>query len=102
METTEYYSDRTGLEIKEDLKGYESDCQIISFVNGSDWPFYVESSDGKVKRYVDEGEEVSFGTDRPGITERTTFNVIFDTVNVGTTKTCYIERVNYVQRNVKC
>jgi hypothetical protein len=102
METTEYYSDRKGIEVTEDLNAYDSDCQIISFINGGDWPFYVESANGKVKRYVDEGEEVSFGTDRPGVTERTTFNVVFDSVNTGTTKLCYIERVDYVERNVKC
>lgn len=102
METTEYYSDRVGVAIAQDEKNVESDCQIISFVNGGDWPFHIESANGKVKRYVDEGEEVSFGTDRPGINERTTFNIIFDAVNIGTTKLCYVERVKYVERNFKC
>lgn len=91
-----------GLIVGEDTKEVSSNCNEIAFINLGDWPFYVFRSGSKVKRLVNPGVEQSFGDPRPDTIESDTFSIEFDTVNVGTTKVCGVERVNYEKVALKC
>jgi len=85
-----------GTVLTADKKDIVTECNEICFVNVGDWPFYVYRNDSNVKRLVPPGVEQSFGESAlPGSIENDKFTVEFDTVNVGTTKGCGIERVYY-------
>lgn len=94
------YSDRSGTTISVDTPDIVSDCQVISFINDGDTPCYIVSADGKVRRFLDQFQEVSFGSDRPGILERTAFAIEFQAVV--TTKKVYVERVKYASDPYQC
>lgn len=96
MEDKKYYSDRTGTSVAINTPNIASDCNVISFVNDGDTPCYIESADGNVRRFLDQFQEVSFGSDLPEITETTKFNIVFSAVV--TTQKVYIERVRYVEQ----
>jgi hypothetical protein len=89
-----FYTDRRGLGIADDTNNIESDCNVITFICGGDWPCYLKSCNGDVVRYLDQYQEISFGSDRPEILERGKFEIVFDPAGVGT-KLVYIERSIY-------
>lgn len=99
MNTETYKTDRTGLKIVEDTKDIASDCQVITFINMGDWPCFIKTGKA-VKRYLDQFQEVSFGSDRPEVLEAGMFDIEFDAANPGITKEVYLERATYIKQNV--
>src|SRR5690349_17321776 len=104
MSFSRYYTDRSrSIEIKADAAGIESDCNVITFINDGDCPCYIVSESG-VRRYLDQFQEIGFGSDRPEVSEREKFKIEFDATYVGApgVKSVWVERGVYRDDSRNC
>lgn len=87
----QYFLERRGIVINVDTKGVTSDCNYVRFHSYGDWDVIITIKGTTLKYKLGEGQSISFGTDRPNVTEQTMFDITFDPAGSGT-KALNVER----------